>query len=356
MSRSQEGNDWLTEFVRRANATNTAVYVLDPRSLGTVDYLLQSVASGTGGTWVRSNQPITQLRQMIRDVSAFYLLGYTSARAPLDGKFHKISVHVDRSGVDVKARRGYYAPTLADMTRAASTARAAVVAPEVARASAELVEEPTEADAGDLWIGSAPAPDGPRVTVAWLRRDGTAVTTVRVRVTSRDGRVFFDDVLHGPATFPVAPGTLDVERTLLDAAGASRGTTRVSIAVPDYTSVPLVVPTPALYLARTGIELRAIRSGADATPYAGHVFDRTDRIVVRFLVGGTLAPGASTSARLLSSRGATLADLPLEHGPGPSAFDIDLTLASLAPGDYLIEADASAGPTRAKALTPIRVR
>jgi VWFA-related protein len=357
MSRSREGTDWLSEFVRRANATNTAVYVLDPRSLGTVDFLLQSVASGTGGAWVRSNQPIRQLRQMVRDASAFYLLGYTSSRSPLDGKFHKISVHVDRPGVDVKARKGYYAPTLADMTRAAAAARAAIVPPEVARAAAALVEEPAEAEAGDLWIGSAPASGGAQLTIAWLRREGTAVASARVRVTGADGRVFFNGPLDGATTFAVAPGRLDVERTLLDSDGASRGTTHVAVAVPDYDSVPLLIPPPAFYRARTGIELRAIRSGTSRpAPYAGHVFSRSDRIIVRFVVAGKLASRASASARLLSARGVPLADLPIERSPEPSAFDLDLAMGALAAGDYLIETSAVSGATRAKALAPIRVR
>ena len=32
------------------------------------------------------------LREVVKNASAFYLLGYSSAKNPADGKFHKIEV------------------------------------------------------------------------------------------------------------------------------------------------------------------------------------------------------------------------------------------------------------------------
>jgi hypothetical protein len=43
------------------------------------------------------------------DGSSYYLLAYTPQSKP-DSKFHKIEVKVNRPGVTVRARRGYYAP------------------------------------------------------------------------------------------------------------------------------------------------------------------------------------------------------------------------------------------------------
>ena len=46
------------------------------------------------------------------------MLGYNSTQAPTDGKFHEIKVRVKRKGVDVRARKGYWAYTTEDVARA----------------------------------------------------------------------------------------------------------------------------------------------------------------------------------------------------------------------------------------------
>ena len=51
------------------------------------------------------------MKQIVRDTSAYYLLGYNSIAAPTDGKFHEIKVRVRRPGVQVRARKGYWALT-----------------------------------------------------------------------------------------------------------------------------------------------------------------------------------------------------------------------------------------------------
>src|SRR5436190_1156328 len=99
---------WLDNATRLANANNTTIYSFDPRGLDmnlrTSDVLL-SLAENTGGRQFAGNVPATQLRAVVKEASAFYLLGYRSEKNPADGKFHKIAVRVNRPGArDV--RRG----------------------------------------------------------------------------------------------------------------------------------------------------------------------------------------------------------------------------------------------------------
>ena len=62
-----------------------------------------------GRAIVGRNDPIPELQRMVRDASAYYLLGYTSTVAARDGKFHEIQVRVKRPNVEVRARKGYWA-------------------------------------------------------------------------------------------------------------------------------------------------------------------------------------------------------------------------------------------------------
>ena len=110
----------LQEMIQAANHNNTAIYPLDPRGLvGGSDDVLRTLAERTGGeAFVETNAPEKALQQVVKDASAFYLLGYSSAKNPQDGRFHSIKVRVKRRGVTVRARKGYWAPTLTELERA----------------------------------------------------------------------------------------------------------------------------------------------------------------------------------------------------------------------------------------------
>ena len=134
------GMDQLTliqELTETANDNNTAIYTVDPAGLtgGSAD-VLRTIAESTGAeAFVNTNSPERGLRQVVREASAFYLLGYSSARNPLDGKFHKIGVKVKRSGIDVRARRGYWAPNATELEKARTeAAAAATISPDVTSA------------------------------------------------------------------------------------------------------------------------------------------------------------------------------------------------------------------------------
>ena len=60
---------------------------------------LRVLAGETDGrAIVNRNDLDAGLRQIVRDSSAYYLLGYNSTQAPTDGKFHAIKVRVKRPG------------------------------------------------------------------------------------------------------------------------------------------------------------------------------------------------------------------------------------------------------------------
>jgi hypothetical protein len=117
----------------------------------------------------------------------------------------------------------------------------------------------------------------------------------------------------------------------------------------------VAISSPELFRARTGIELRTIEADGAVTPYAGHEFERTDRAVIRFFVTGTGASLATIKARLLNRSATALVDLPVTQ-KRPGEYEVSLTIASIARGEYLVEITAVTGEARVQALAPLRVR
>jgi len=71
---------------------------------------LGQLANETGGILVsNTNNPGPRLRQVDEDLHAYYLLTYAPQNPNFDGRFRQISLKVNRSDVEVQARKGYYA-------------------------------------------------------------------------------------------------------------------------------------------------------------------------------------------------------------------------------------------------------
>src|SRR3989441_2884900 len=88
---------------------------------------------------VSTNDLARGLRRMADDLSSYYLLGYYST-GKLDGKFHSITVRVKRQGVQVRARRGYLAPTAAEVAALTTLVTRPAVSTIAAAAEARAVE------------------------------------------------------------------------------------------------------------------------------------------------------------------------------------------------------------------------
>jgi hypothetical protein len=71
---------------------------------------LNELASGTGGLFIsNTNNPGSRLRHVDEDLHAYYLLSYSPKNQNFDGQFRQISLKVSRPGVEVQARKGYFA-------------------------------------------------------------------------------------------------------------------------------------------------------------------------------------------------------------------------------------------------------
>jgi len=351
----------LQDLVRTANNNNTAIYTLDPRGLGAgVSDQLMMLSDNTGAeAFVNTNNPEKALRQVVKDASAFYLLGYASTRNPADGKFHQIKVRVKRPGIEVRARKGYWAPTLDDMTRAAKEA-AAAPSDEISTALLPLATRSERAL--DLWIGTSwTASNTPQVLVTWVPRSTRSAregSTLAIVAQREDGRMeTFEAPFDGRRfVFEAEPGALQLRTTLRDAHGDTLDEETRTLSVPDLVHASVALGSPIVIRAANAVELRAVHADRNPFPFPGREFTRTDRAFVRFNVYGDHAAEAVVSARLLSRVGSALRTLPVAPpSPQVDTHEIDLPLAALARGDYLVEITATAGDDRAEVLVPLRV-
>ncbi len=72
---------------------------------------LATLATDTGGrTFYDLNDFAPAFREVQSENSSYYLLGYSPSNTKSDGRFRHIRVEVDRAGVKVESRPGYFAP------------------------------------------------------------------------------------------------------------------------------------------------------------------------------------------------------------------------------------------------------
>lgn len=71
---------------------------------------LMQLAQETGGQFIGdSNNIVPRLKQVDEDLNTYYMVTYTPTNTNFDGKFRNITLKLNRSGVEVQSRKGYYA-------------------------------------------------------------------------------------------------------------------------------------------------------------------------------------------------------------------------------------------------------
>jgi VWFA-related protein len=389
----------LREIYDNANRNNVAIYAVDPRGLpgfefdinenvgirtdtkyltSTMDTLRVLAENTDGRAIVNRNDIAAGMKQITRDASAYYLIGYSSSQAPTDGKFHEIKVRLKRPGLQVRARKGYWALTAEQTARALAPKQDVPKPVEAALASA--VARPSKAAVVRTWIGTSRGENGKtKVTFVWepiARAPGDRVAAeeparVSLMAVAPDGSPYFRGRIpsttspasngngapanggasangNGSAvataaaargsrvTFDVPPGKMQL-RISVEGTGSQVLDTEVrEIAVPDLTPAQPLLGTPQIFRARTARDFQQIKADADAMPIATREFSRTDRLLIRIPAYGPA--GAPTLAvHLLNRAGSAMAELTAAPAAKEGEQQIELPLAGLAPGEYVLE-------------------
>ena len=165
------------DLIRAANDSNAAFYSINPlgmqvnRMRMSAFDMLESLAIDTGGEFFNSNDFRRALDRVVTQSSAYYLIGYSPPQQRFDGKYHKIKVKVKKPGMEVRARNGYWAPSVADMTRSEKAVAEAKLPPAIESALSQL-PPPVSRRAIDFWIGTGLSENGrAAVNLAWEPRE-----------------------------------------------------------------------------------------------------------------------------------------------------------------------------------------
>jgi VWFA-related protein len=382
----------LRDVYAAANRSNTAIYTLDPRGLApfefdinegvgtnadrvaanqTRDTLYTLAAETDGRAIVNRNDLDGGLKQIVRDSSAYYLLGYNSTQSPTDGKFHEIKVRVKRPGVQVRSRKGYWAYSPEDAARATASAATSAsgtpaVAPDVDRALSSLAAPRSRPVR--TWIGTSRAEDGrTHVVFSWetaAAGPGAVSQTatpgqVSVTVVAQSGQPVFRGTLkeREAAQFDVPPGPLQVRYNIETGEGRVIDSDTRDIVAPDYSKAEVQLSTPSVLRGRTVRELQALRADPAAAPAASREFTRAERLIVRVRAYAPGGQAPALTAKLLNRTGKPMSDLPVKApAEGTGDYEAEIPLSALAAGEYLVEFKASApGGGEAKQLVAFRV-
>jgi hypothetical protein len=110
-----------------------------------------------------------------------------------------------------------------------------------------------------------------------------------------------------------------------------------------------------VYSARTPRELQAIASNPNAVPPAAREFSRTTRLLIRFDSYGPGNEVPTPTAALLNNNGQKFTDVPVTAAAAGGTHQIDLGLAAIPPGEYVIEITVKGTTGEAKELVAFRV-
>jgi VWFA-related protein len=241
---------------------------------------LTSLASDTGGTaFTDTNDFGEAFAKVERDISAYYILGFSSTNPNKDGRFRRLTVRLgNRSNLKVDAKAGYYADR--DFAHTAKGDREVLLQEQLAT-PIPATDVPLFVTTGWFRLttdkyyvpislvvpGSAVPVSKDKVTldVAGFIRDERGFPVGRIRDTltvppaSAEGLAAKQVLYQTGVTLP--PGRFSVKVVVRENADGQMGTFETLIAVPELKQAPIKVSSLVL-----GTQLHQVASRKTASP------------------------------------------------------------------------------------------
>jgi VWFA-related protein len=349
------------QLMRDARTYNVAFYPISPQGLAApttyagivaverTEDTLKTLAENTDGIAVTGTNDMREgMRRIADDLSGYYLLGYYTTNNKWDGGIRRISVRT-KGGKEVRSRREYRAPTVAEMEalNAARTSPSPAAPPSAEAMGALARLRPStslflygRAEAASVsLVVELPAA---RVDAGrW--KQGASVDVILSNAAG-------DTLASGRGR--IAPGARATVVTVpVTSPGEVQALVRVQGVGEEAETEPLTIAAKPGGLLLDPMVYRASASGAP-TPVAGFQFTRAERVRVESQSTRAID---TREARLLDGRGTALSIPVAVSGETPNTLVAEVALAPLAPGDYVLEIAATAGATVERKYVPIRV-
>jgi VWFA-related protein len=379
-------------MLRATAAANLTIHTIDPVGIetpgnspmgGSLEGMrvrrdeLGSLADMAGGrTITQTGSPETELPALFGESQSYYLLAFAPAEPKTDGKFHNLSVRVNRPNVSVRSRSGYYAGgKRGDRVASAFT-------PETAAAIAGVLPR------NDLPLSVVAAPfalpgGGEQAAVAVVlnvrqpqpsERDAKEPVKVLAAAFDRNGRSAQSETKTLAVTWkPDASGSMTYEllsrltlkpgryelRLAVDASVNQRGSVYTFVDVPDFAQQPLSLS--GIVLGATPGPLSAPEDAfanlLPIVPTARRTFTAADRatVFVRVYEASKKPPLAATlTTRIVDTNDGVVSTetvtIAADRFKDARVADhrIELPLSTLAKGQYLLTVDTTAGEYSAR--------
>ena len=389
-----------------ATRNNVAIYVVSTAGISGMDLdrpigaekLTETagqrlLAEETGGdAIVGTNNYLEGYERFVRDSNQYYLLGYTPRVEHRDGEFHRVVVRVNRPGLIVRARGGYYAPPRE--SRRTRAPEPLLDAPKrLSPAAVEALRMPLSVSGLTVTLFAAPFRSGGRNAAVLvgaqvegaslqLRRGETievgfvGTTTegktspgsfhlVRLDLTDMSRRAVERSGLPFVDRLQLAPGRHQV-KFVAHQPGGRTGMVVLDVDVPNFTRAPVSVSgivlgadleLPQTVLKRDESMMKVM---AGAYPTARRSFSVAERLTVyveAYTTGKTrLAETVASISRVGRPGRREPALTPIITEPQRVAYRRVFPLKDFEPGDYVLTVEARAGKDTAARQVPFTVR
>jgi VWFA-related protein len=354
----------LRSIARAARLANAPVYIVDPAAgpdrESPLNETWRSISEQTGGVLFSAGSDLdAAFSKVAADLQGHYVIEFQGA-AKEDGGFHGIAVKVRRTGAQVRAPSGYWAPFAASRLppmRAVSP-YANLLTPHVSG----LIQP---------WFRMSPAPNGQtRVTFSWAPRTGRRVTAQRVEFSAI---TFEGNTLHASSVAPVGaadagssetsfvapPGPLQISMAV-QGTGSSRtdalkqiDTDVRYIDVPQLDSARPFIAAVDFIRPRSLPEFRRLQSDAAVMPVETREFLRQDHLLIR-VRAFTASGSPPVTVTVLNSIGQPLEQLK-QLAPIDGAVQFEMPFARYVKGDYRLLVRAGSGAQAVSTVISIRV-
>ncbi len=250
------------------NCANRQIIPNIPDSVSTNQQVLYALAKGTGGFEIfNTNDFLQGLEKVAKEMNEYYNLGYTPPSQTHDGSYHKIKVKVDRAGVIVRYRTGYFDVKSPDLLKGKPEGKALeerVASPQAGEIPVSLSAPYFYVEPGVARVNLALSVPGSSIDfekqkggfhsdvnvlgIAYRENGSVAARfsdTVKLDYQKKELKDFAKSSFDYQNTFNIAPGSYTL-KLVLSAGGEKFGKYVVPLVVEPFTGDDLSLGGPAL--------------------------------------------------------------------------------------------------------------